>query len=203
MISGFSKEYEGKHLLKIKLPNKSSEIVDVICEFMGVKEKFQARVVGFWNKKDSCYHFYVTNLVVASELIYPLYRLRWQIELVFKATKRSFQLGDISSANPAIIKNLVLVVLVATLVTFPLTKDFACEEEVESRKMGAITVQRMCMFGLHIAREMRGFLLMRSKKFLNILRNKMVLFLQEIFEPNYKKRETSQQRVLSLVSLLL
>ncbi len=55
--------------------------------------------VGFWNPSEKCYHWYITNLKVAAHLIYPLYRLRWQIELIFKACKQSLNVNRLTSNN--------------------------------------------------------------------------------------------------------
>jgi IS4 transposase len=62
------------------------------------------------------YHWYLTNLQVPAQLIYPLYRNRWQIELLFKSLKSSFHLNEIPSNNPVLIENLVLANLIASVI---------------------------------------------------------------------------------------
>ena len=74
-------------------------------------------VIGFWNKSTTSYHWYVTNLAAEAKLINVLYRIRWQVELQFKAAKTSLQLADMPSANPAIIVNLLLASIAATLLS--------------------------------------------------------------------------------------
>ncbi len=60
-------------------------------------ETLACRVIGFWNPSEKCYHWYMTNLKVYAYVIYPLYRIRWQIELIFKACKNSLNANQITS----------------------------------------------------------------------------------------------------------
>ena len=96
VISGLPSKFEGRGLFDWRLPNRKNKIIEVIGQFsVDCKPLFEARVIGFWNASTSQYHWYTTNLIAPAELIYPLYRLRWQIELIFKAFKSSFRLADI------------------------------------------------------------------------------------------------------------
>ena len=65
----------------------------------------------FWNPIEKTYHLYVTNLKVSAKIIYPLYRLRWQIELFFKASKTSLALKDMPSSNKNIIQSMMLLTI--------------------------------------------------------------------------------------------
>jgi len=73
------------------------------------------RVIGFWNPVEKGYHWYITNLVAAAYLMYPLYRLRWQIELIFKACKNSLNVNQITSGDENIIESLLLTSIAAHL----------------------------------------------------------------------------------------
>jgi len=66
------------------------------------------RVLGFWNKTTKSYHWYVTNLSIPADLIYKLYRIRWQVELSFKAAKSSLSLADTWSSNRQLVLNILL-----------------------------------------------------------------------------------------------
>lgn len=82
-----SPKYLGKPLFSIPLKHKRSNILEVMVEKVCDKGTLSCRAVGFWNPCDKCYHWYITNLTVAAQLIYPLYRLRWLLYLIFKACK--------------------------------------------------------------------------------------------------------------------
>ncbi len=82
-----------------------------------LKDKhFTMRAIAFWNMDTAEYHWYLTNLQVPAQLIYPLYRNRWQIELLFKSLKSSFHLNEIPISNPVLIENLVLANLIASVI---------------------------------------------------------------------------------------
>ena len=57
----------------------------------------------------------MTNLKVEAFIIYPLYRIRWQIELIFKGCKNSLNANQITSNNKNTIESLLLSSLAAQL----------------------------------------------------------------------------------------
>ena len=100
--------------------------VSVFVKYLSFNpKKFIFRLIGFWNPANKCYHWYVTNLSVPAKLIYPLYRLRWQCELLFKAAKSSLNLSDISSSDVNIIQSLVLGSIAVMALTQPLVLNMS------------------------------------------------------------------------------
>lgn len=109
VVSGWPKKFEGFPLLGMALPEKKEKIVEVIVEHsFKANESIELRAIGFLDEKKLCYHWYITNLKSDPKFIYPLYRLRWAIELSFKACKTSLHLDEIQSSNETIITNLLL-----------------------------------------------------------------------------------------------
>ncbi|WP_200335584.1 transposase [Thiocystis violacea] len=104
-------------LLALNLSRKKGDIIEVIIEKIHQGNLLCYRVIGFWNPVEKQYHWYITNLTAAAYLMYPLYRLRWQIELIFKACKNSLNANSIPSANDTIIENLLLASIAAHLST--------------------------------------------------------------------------------------
>jgi len=94
-----AKKYIGSSLLSVPVKRKRSNILEVMIEKMCDKGTLCCRAVCFWNPSEKCYHWYITNLKVAALMIYPLYRLRWQIELIFKACKQSLNVNRLTSNN--------------------------------------------------------------------------------------------------------
>lgn len=127
--------------------------------------------------------------MVAASLIYPLYRVRWQIELIFKACKNSLNANQITSENKNIIESLLLASIASYLSTYTLL-DNALPHLNEDQKH-AISFQRICKVAVNISQNFISFLLVSSKKCLNKLLRKIQLFSDEIIDPNYKKRKTS------------
>lgn len=136
-----SQKYLGKPLFSIPLKHKRSSILEVIVEKTYDKGTLCCRAVGFWNPYDKCYHWYITNLTVMAQLIYPLYRLRWQIELIFKACKQSLNAECLTSNNSIIIENLLLSSLVAHLASHTIL-DIVIPQLTKVKQL-AISVQRI------------------------------------------------------------
>ena len=113
IISGFGKKHIGKKLNQVHIKNCRGEIVEFITLRIIEGKEVRLRVIGFWNKDQKKYHWYVTNLKCEALLIAPLYRLRWQIELLIKAAKQSLNLDEIPSENENIIINICVARLIA------------------------------------------------------------------------------------------
>jgi hypothetical protein len=200
VIKGLPKEkYEGWSLFDRMLPKKKNKIIEVLGHFsLNNKFLFEARVIGFWNPIKHHYHWYVTNLLVPAELIYPLYRLRWQIELIFKAFKSCMRLADLPTANPRIIYTLIYAALIATMIAHPIANILSLEFKKENKMTPSH--QRAGMMMVHCAKEFIEFLVSQSVKATKTLIDKLNLQKKEVFDPNWKKRETSLARAIRLVA---
>ena len=82
----------------------------------------------------------MTNLKVAAHLIYPLYRYRLQIELIFKACKQSLNANRLTSNNSNIIENILLASIVAHLASHTIL-DLVIPQLTKIEQL-AISVQR-------------------------------------------------------------
>ena len=108
----------GKKLQDV-LPELQREELDVEVEveftrrtYRGVKRKDRQRLrlVALRNPVDGKYHLYVTN--VPCETLTPsevalTYRLRWQVELLFKELKSHYRLGELPSSRKEIVEGLI------------------------------------------------------------------------------------------------
>ena len=200
VISGLPKEsFEGWSLLDRRLPNKKSKIVEVLGQFsLDSKPLFDARVIGFWNPISRHYHWYVTNLLVPASLIYPLYRLRWQIELVFKSFKSCMRLADLPTANSRIIYVLIYAALIAAMIAHPLANILALEFKKE--KQMTPSLQRAGMIIVNCALAFIEFLISKSAAAAKVLIGKLNLQKHEVFDPNWRGRETSLARAIRLAT---
>lgn len=185
----------GRSLASVKHGKRN--VVEVIGSFGAQGTIFTARVIGFWNKGTNQFHWYTTNLRVPAKVIYPLYRLRWQIELSFKACKSTLRLADFTTANPRIIRNLILANIAAVMLAQPLARSVATEAEPEQQ--AAVSVQRIAKVVVNVARELAHCLISGTASARRALIDKMQLFAAELFDPNYKRRQTSLARVRQLL----
>jgi hypothetical protein len=192
------KKYLGQDLLRCQLPKKrKKKIIEVLGTFGGTgHDPITLRVIGFWNKSLHSYHWYTTNLTVSAELIYPLYRLRWQIELAFKASKSSLRLADAPSANSNIIKSLLFSNIIATLIAFPLGNCTSTDLPDEQR--ASVSLQRSAKLLVNLATDFRTFLLSKGKDALDVLVTKIKLLTRELYDPNFKKRLSTGRQAIDL-----
>jgi putative transposase len=199
VVQGLSKRALGKSLLSLDLPRKKGEIIEAIVEKVCQAGTLRYRAIGFWNPVEKCYHWYVTNLTVPACIIYPLYRFRWQIELIFKACKNSLNANQITSGDKNIIESLLLASIAAHLCTHTILTSSLTHLDEEQQQ--AISFQRIAKVAVVLSREFVMFLLHRAKEHLDHLLEKIKLFASELFDPNYKKRETSLRRIYRMLEL--
>ena len=97
-----------KRLKAIRIPKKGLVDLDVVW---GKGDKaFSARLIVSWNRSKRQYRFLVTNLPrsrYSARAVDQAYRLRWQIELLFKEWKSYANLHAFNTANPAIAEGLI------------------------------------------------------------------------------------------------
>lgn len=196
-----SQKYVGSSLLSVPIKNKRADILEVMIEKVCDKGILNCRAVGFWNPFSKCYHWYITNLTVSAHLLYPLYRLRWQIELIFKACKQSLEANRLTSNNRNIIENLLLASIAAHLASHTILDVLI--PQLTKRKQLAISVQRTAKIAVLLASDFINFLVNGSNEYAKILWNKIWLFADEIFDPHFRHRETSLARVNRLIQELL
>ena len=198
VVSGLPKKFEGWDLFDRHFPDKKRKIVEVIGQFaQNYKPLFEARVIGFWNPTKNQYHWYVTNLAAPAEIIYPLYRLRWQIELIFKTFKSSFRLADIPSSNPNIILTLVYSALIANMMAHPIANILAMENKLD--KQMTPSFQRAGMVLANTAQQFINYLILKTSDALEILKTTLMQQKKELFDPNFKKRHSSLAKLLAMV----
>lgn len=190
------KQFTNWGLFDRKLPDKNNKIIEILGQFsQNSKPLFTARIIGFWNPIKQRYHWYTTNLTVSADFIYPLYRLRWQVELVFKAFKGCLRLADLPTANSKIIHVLIYAAIVATMIAHPIANILALEFKKE--KLMTPSLQRAGMILVHCAKEFIQFLISKINSCAGLI-DKLKLLKNEIFDPNWKKRETSLARLIRM-----
>jgi len=189
VVQGLSKKCVGASLLSLDWSRKKGDIIEVIIHKLYEDHILRYRVIGFWNPVNKEYHWYITNLVIAAYLIYPLYCLRWQIELLFKACKNSLNANQITSADAMIIQNLLLAALAAHLSTYTILHIGILN--LDDDKQWAFSFQRVAKVAVLLARDFILFILNAARQYFDALLNKIKLFANELYDPNYKKRDTS------------
>jgi len=192
------KKFIGTSLLKVFGRTYRGEIIEVYCDHIGKESTLRLRVIGFWNPIELRYHWYVTNLKVVASAIYTLYRLRWQIELMFKGCKQSLRLDDITSGDKNIIKSLLFGSLVAQLISQTVLRS--AMSKLSEEKKFAVSYQRISNVFVNISHHIVTFLLNDCKNNLDLLMKNIELFANELFDPNYRNRKSSAARIQEVLN---
>ncbi len=189
IVKGISRELIGEKLSSIHLKKRRGSIIEFYGD-VGCKKPKRHRIIGFWNKADKKYHWYVTNLEVSASAIYSLYRIRWQIELIFKGCKRSLNLDEkMTSNNSNIIESLILSSIIASVAMHIIYNESI--KELTGRQKLAVSFQRLSHVVVLLALDFIKYLTL-ADYFKNISR-KIRLFSHEIYEKNHAHRRTTLQ----------
>jgi len=116
--------------------NLGGKSIDLMIKLPGIVEKL--RLVGLKHKEK--WYFYVTNIMdekFTPQVIYEIYRLRWQIEMFFKWLKHILKLEHITCEKP----NAIMIEIYAAMIMFLITRFLM---EKASRVYG-IGIERFSM----------------------------------------------------------
>jgi len=191
IVKGLGHQHTGKNLNSIKFKRKRAGII----EFKSIKEvdgdDFTFRVIGFWNSREKQYHWYITNLSCNAKLIYPLYRFRWQIELMFKSAKGSLNMDQIPTSDRMIILNIFLARMIAVLIAMVI-REIGTRNSPHS-DINYISLQRSARVFVLLRKELMNYLY-KSKRSnaWHSFRKSLKLMLRELFDPNQGNRKSSK-----------
>ena len=194
VVKGVAKRHIGRPL--DKNVNLRGMIVEVWAKvnLPGTKS-LEVRLIGFRFPLTKEYRWYVTNMpssMVLTEWIYPIYRLRWQIELFFKSIKSMLHADQITSEN----ENIVLVTAYSSILASLIANSIIIEYAVVSAKieLKSVTAQRITFVFSLIANDLAKCILKKDfhpKTFIENLTNLLPLLIC----PNRKHRPTSLEIV--------
>jgi IS4 transposase len=149
LITGERREWRGRAIplvgtrLQEHLPRLTRRLIDVTAEFSFDRRPYggqqssdskEFRVVGVRNEDTDDYHLYVTNLPneFTVDQITALYRLRWEVELLFRELKSVYGLEKIQTSDPVIVELLTVAALLTLTVSRALLGAFqATDPEIE------------------------------------------------------------------------
>ena len=194
VISGLSPNCVGQSLLaSCNLDRCHGKILEAIIEKETGKNSLQCRAIGFWNADEKRYHWYLTNLSITAVVIYSLYRLRWQIELIFKACKNSLNADALPSADRDIIESLLLASLAAHLSSQSIYK--IALDSLSPEESLAISFQRTAFVFSALKNSFISCILNPIQENISRLIQRIQLMLHELYDPNYRERETSKTQI--------
>ena len=109
----------GRHLKDVRGQLSKNQPNDLTVRWQMGRETLRCRVVSYWNTETRQFVHLVTNLPQErydAATVSQVYRLRWQIELLFKEWKSHANLRAFSTAKPAIVEGLIWAAIVVAAV---------------------------------------------------------------------------------------
>lgn len=189
VVRGISQRWVGKKLSEFKPKRKQKDLIEVLGRVVHGQQSKVFRLVGFWNPTAKKYHWYITNLAVPAGVLYPLYRLRWTLELIFKASKRSFNLDQrLTSNNPHIIESLMLSSILAGFASGVILELGA--KHLSAPQALAMSCQRAAQIVVQLAADFIDYITGSAQSLTTRLLKKIRLFAPELFEKNHHHRPT-------------
>ena len=196
IVSGLGKKHLGKRLGDLKFKKSRGDIIEFITHRKIDKQKVEFRVIGFWNPTLKGYHWYVTNLECKAIFIAPLYRLRWQLELLIKAAKQSLNLNQITSENKSIIINLCTAKLIALTISMVIRRIGLLN--ILGEKRNSISLQRSAMVLANLSKDFVNYIIDAFDGCRKLLRKRLKVLMNDLYDPNYKRRRSSMQSLIDL-----
>lgn len=194
VIYGIGESAKGKDLLEINIRRKRGKIIEVYAMAKVGKEEKEYRVLGFWNKKTRMYHWYITNYKGSRNIIANLYRLRWQLELSFKALKSTLNFDRMPTLNENAVGSFALIALINYLFSMVIKKEADATLKTKASLQKSVKVYRATVKdifeGLKFAKRM-------TKLWIENLKNMLRLFYGYMEDPNCKQRKSTLEGLLT------
>ena len=152
-------QLQGKKLKQVRNSLKRKQGVDLMVAWGSRKAPIIHRLIMTWNPVIKQFQYLVTNLPESrydANTIREAYRLRWQIELLFKEWKSHHNLHAFQTGKESIVKGLIW----ASLTAAALTRYMAHATQLATGK--AISTHRTAMSAVHFVPEIVKALQLKS-----------------------------------------
>lgn len=113
------KAWKDKKLKDIKHKLRKNSVMDMDIQWKDGKEWFDCRLIVSWNPQGNYYQYLITDLPRETFTVYHIinaYRLRWQIELMFKEWKSHANLQGFTTEKSPIVEGLIWASLCAATI---------------------------------------------------------------------------------------
>lgn len=179
------KRLQGKTLKSVSLPKRHP--VDMDVEWVTPDGcSVEARLIASWNPKTKEYNFFVTNLPrerYAVTDILRAYRLRWQIELLFKEWKSYANLHAFHTSKAHIAEGLIWAALAAATIKRYLAHVVQLLTGVE------ISTRKVAMCAVHVLLEIFVTLVRRSHYRFRLAWQRAITYLSANAQRAHPKRD--------------
>jgi hypothetical protein len=187
---------EGQRLSYVLAHVPKDKVLDMdVCRQVGAELKSFFRVVARWNPAAKEWVRLFNNLhrdEFSAEQILQAYRLRWQIELLFKELKSYANLHKFSTTKPQIAEGLIWASLCAAFLKRHIAH--ACQQLTGA----AISTRRVAMCGHHLLDDICRALTRGTRTLAQALNNTMVFLAHNARRSNQRRDRESGRLALGI-----
>ena len=170
----------------------AGETVDLDVVWGEGEEALGLRLLARWNAEEECHTLLVTNLArsrFSAEQVGQLYRLRWQVELLFKEWKSYANLHAFDTSKAGIAEGLIWTAIAASVLKRYLARMTQALRGVE------VSTRKVAMCARHgLGDVFRVLACGRSRGFLPVLRD-LVDYLARNATRSHPKRDRKKGRL--------
>lgn len=182
------KSWQGQSLKNVRENIRRYELIDLtVCW----GKTLEARIIASWDHKNNRVRYLVSNLPKESftaQQVVEAYRLRWQIELMFKEWKSYANLHSFDTNNAAIVEGLIWASIASTLLKRLLAL------KTQKIKQVAISTRTSAMSMRHVLVKVITAIIHSPKK-LNRALKTMVDYIADAAKRAHPKRDMSDGRL--------
>lgn len=195
VLSGLAQSATGCELFRHQICGKQEKVIEVVCRMdeNGINQK--VRVVGFWDRNSKSYRWYATNLSCRRRVIATLYRLRWQIELAFKAMKSTLHFDRMPTLQSNGATSFALLAIANYLMSVVIRQE---SMKTHRKKSAPPSLQRCASVYAAISGSILKHLSLRrnlTRKSLRECSEIVQMLIYDTIDPNWKNRESTQCQV--------
>lgn len=187
-------ELEGKKLKSIRYDQRGAPALDLVVAWGSKKNPIYHRLIMTWNTAHQQFQYLITNLPASrydAHAIREGYRLRWQIELLFKEWKSYANLHAFNTGKSAIAKGLIW----ASLIAAALNRYMAHSTQLIAGK--PISTQRAAMSAVHFITDLAVAIKSKSTQNIELVIERTIRFLAVNAQRAHPKRDTCTGRTSS------
>lgn len=181
------KAWRNKSLKELKHKLRKNTVMDMDIQWQNGREHFDCRLIVSWNPQGKYFQYLITDLprtTFTTEHIIEAYRLRWQIELMFKEWKSHANLQAFTTEKAPIVEGLIWGSLCAALL-----KRYIAHVTQKVSHL-AISTQKVAKSGCYFMMELMKTLINKPRMFAKTLR-KIIKYLAG----NAKRDSTRKDRI--------
>jgi hypothetical protein len=191
------KAWKGKELNELKSKLRKNSVMDMDIQWTDNKKIFNCRLIASWNPEANYYQYLITDLPrqeFTAQQIIEAYRLRWQIELMFKEWKSYANLRKFNTEKASIMEGLIWCSICAAT----LKRYFA--QLTQKMTKTAISTHKVAKSGCYFISDVMRALIKDTATLMQEIQNAVTFIQNNAQRDSLKKDRKTGRSKLGLIS---